>query len=74
MWEATAKVRKQTVTENVFNIIFPLNACDEGGEGVASVNTWVGGILEVWRDGRARGPRGPFTQNTVNGGERGGGG
>ena len=40
----------------------------------ASVNTWLRGILEVWRDRRARGPRGPFTQNSVNGGEREGGG
>ena len=37
----------------------------------ASVNTWVVGdigSLEGWEG--VRGPWGPFTQNTVNGGER----
>ena len=58
----------------VENFTFPQHKCDEGGLWRASVNTWVGeGILEVWRDGRARAPWGPFTQNSVNGGERGGG-
>ena len=52
--------------------MFPVNTCIERGWVGARVNTWLRGILEVWRDRRVRGPRGPFTQNSVNGGERGG--